>query len=103
MPLFVRSAKKLAREKNGASGFSDGSGKTFIAGQFIETYCHAGQLKRGFIWCDRDELRSQGLGAFQNVFGNNGRFALSGNLKECLYCCLIRRLNVDTDELMPVS
>ena len=29
----------------------------------------AGQLRRALFVCDRDELRAQGLGAFQNVFG----------------------------------
>jgi type I restriction enzyme R subunit len=46
-----------------------GAGKTFIAVHLLKRIADAGQLKRALFVCDRDELRSQGLGAFQNVFG----------------------------------
>ncbi|MBN1254552.1 MAG: DEAD/DEAH box helicase family protein [Deltaproteobacteria bacterium] len=46
-----------------------GSGKTFIAVHLLKKIADAGQLHRALFVCDRDELRSQGLGAFQNVFG----------------------------------
>ncbi|MCX6087833.1 MAG: DEAD/DEAH box helicase family protein, partial [Caldiserica bacterium] len=46
-----------------------GSGKTFIAVQLLRKIADAGQLHRALFLCDRDELRSQALGAFQNVFG----------------------------------
>jgi len=46
-----------------------GSGKTFIAVQLLKKIADAGQLHRALFLCDRDELRSQALGAFQNVFG----------------------------------
>lgn len=46
-----------------------GSGKTFIAVHTLKKIADAGQLRRALFLCDRDELRSQGLGAFQNVFG----------------------------------
>ncbi len=48
-----------------------GSGKTFIAVNLLKRISDAGQLRRALFVCDRDELRSQGLGAFQNVFGAN--------------------------------
>ncbi len=67
--------EKIARcEKNGEPkrallSLATGSGKTFIAVQLLKKIADAGQLKRALFVCDRDELRAQGLGAFQNVFG----------------------------------
>lgn len=46
-----------------------GSGKTFIAVHILKKIADAGNLRRTLFLCDRDELRTQGLGAFQNVFG----------------------------------
>jgi len=46
-----------------------GAGKTFIAVHLLKRIADAGQLRRALFICDRDELRSQGLGALQNVFG----------------------------------
>ena len=48
-----------------------GSGKTFIAVNLLKRIADAGQLTRALFICDRDELRNQGLAAFQNVFGAN--------------------------------
>ena len=48
-----------------------GSGKTFIAVHLMKRIADAGQLRRALFVCDRDELRNQGLGAFQNAFGAN--------------------------------
>ncbi len=62
--------EKLARgEKRALLSLATGSGKTFIAVQLLKKIADAGQLKRALFVCDRDELRSQALGAFQNVFG----------------------------------
>lgn len=46
-----------------------GAGKTFIAVNLLKRIADAGQLKRALFVCDRDELRTQGIKAFQNVFG----------------------------------
>ena len=46
-----------------------GSGKTLIAVHLLKKIAEAGQLRRALFICDRDELRTQGLNAFQNVFG----------------------------------
>ena len=48
-----------------------GSGKTFIAVQILKKIGDAGQLQRALFVCDRDELRSQALGALQYVFGTD--------------------------------
>ncbi|MFH1231776.1 MAG: DEAD/DEAH box helicase family protein [Planctomycetota bacterium] len=48
-----------------------GSGKTFIAVHILKKIADAGLLHRALFVCDRDELRAQGLGAFQNIFGSD--------------------------------
>ncbi len=72
----IRAAlEKIARsQKTGEPGrvllsLATGSGKTFIAVNLLKRIADAGQLRRALFVCDRDELRSQALGAFQNVFG----------------------------------
>jgi len=48
-----------------------GAGKTFIAVNLLKRISDAGRLTRALFVCDRDELRKQALGAFQNVFGSD--------------------------------
>jgi type I restriction enzyme R subunit len=93
--------EKVARgEKRALLALATGSGKTFIAVNLLKRIADAGQLKRALFVCDRDELRSQGLGAFQNVFGNNAASALSGNPEKNarIIVATYQTLNVDTDE-----
>jgi type I restriction enzyme R subunit len=62
--------ERIARgEKRALLSLATGAGKTFIAVHLLKRIADAGQLRRALFLCDRDELRSQGLGAFQNVFG----------------------------------
>ncbi len=62
--------EKLARgEKHALLSLATGAGKTFIAVNLLKRIADAGQLRRALFVCDRDELRSQGLAAFQAVFG----------------------------------
>jgi type I site-specific restriction endonuclease len=81
-----------------------GSGKTFIAVQLLKKIADAGQLKRAFFVCDRDELRAQGLGAFQNVFGADAAEVFkkadgANNAKNArIHVATYQTLNVDTDE-----
>lgn len=64
--------EKIAQGKKRALLFlATGSGKTFIAVHILKKIADAGQLRRALFVCDRDELRTQGLGAFQNVFGSD--------------------------------
>jgi len=67
----IRAAlEKIARgEKRVLLFLATGSGKTFIAVHLLRKIADAGQLRRALFLCDRDELRTQGLNAFQNVFG----------------------------------
>jgi type I restriction enzyme R subunit len=63
--------EKLALGKKRALlTLATGAGKTFIAVHLLKRIADAGQLRRALFICDRDELRSQGLGALQNVFGS---------------------------------
>ncbi len=72
--------EKLARgDKRVLLALATGSGKTFIAVHLLRKIADAGQLRRALFVCDRDELRSQGLGAFQNVFGADAAPVSSGN------------------------
>lgn len=70
----------IARGRKKALLFlATGSGKTFIAVNLLKKIADAGQLRRALFVCDRDELRSQGLGAFQNVFGADAAEVTSSN------------------------
>jgi type I restriction enzyme R subunit len=48
-----------------------GAGKTFIAVNLLKRIADAGLLRKALFVCDRDELRSQALGAFKNLFGSD--------------------------------
>jgi type I restriction enzyme R subunit len=64
--------EKIAKgERRALLSLATGSGKTLIAVNLLKRIADAGQLRRALFICDRDELRSQGLGAFQNVFGSD--------------------------------
>ncbi len=81
-----------------------GSGKTRIAVYLLQRIADAGQLRRALFVCDRDELRSQGLGALQNVFGadaapvhkqaDGSNYARNARIHIATY----QTLNVDTDD-----
>jgi type I restriction enzyme R subunit len=66
--------EKIARCQRGGEprrallSLATGAGKTFIAVNLLKRIADAGQLRRALFVCDRDELRAQALGAFQNVF-----------------------------------
>ncbi|MDI6641588.1 MAG: DEAD/DEAH box helicase family protein [Elusimicrobiota bacterium] len=75
--------EKIAQGKKRLLLFlATGSGKTFIAVHILKKIAGAGQLYRAFFVCDRDELRSQGLGHFQNVFGADTPPVLSSNTQK---------------------
>jgi type I restriction enzyme R subunit len=93
--------EKIARgEKRALLALATGSGKTFIAVNLLKRIADAGQLKRALFVCDRDELRNQGLSAFQNVFGNNAAAVSNGNPEKNarILIATYQTLNVDTDE-----
>jgi len=59
------------RPKRALLPLATGSGKTFIAVNLLKRLADAGHLKHALFVCDRDELRTQGLKAFQNIFGSD--------------------------------
>ncbi|NJM13276.1 MAG: DEAD/DEAH box helicase family protein [Synechococcaceae cyanobacterium SM1_2_3] len=56
-----------------------GSGKTFIAVNLLKRLADAGQMTRALFICDRDELRTQALGALYAVFGSDAAQATTAN------------------------
>ncbi len=59
-----------------------GAGKTYIAVQILKRIADAGQLHRALFVCDREELRSQALGALQNVFGADAASVSGANAQK---------------------
>lgn len=93
--------EKFARgETRALLSLATGSGKTFIAVNLLRRIADAGQLKRALFLCDREELRNQGLTAFQNAFGSDAA-AVSGSNAQKNARVLIatyQTLDVDTDD-----
>jgi type I restriction enzyme R subunit len=59
-----------------------GSGKTFIAVNLLKRIADGGQVRRALFVSDRDELRTQASGAFQNLFGSNAAIVSGGNAQK---------------------
>jgi len=85
--------------KRALLSLATGSGKTFIAVNMLKRIADAGQLRRALFVCDRDELRNQGLGAFQNVFGSDAAAATGGNPEKNarIVIATYQTLDVDSD------
>jgi type I restriction enzyme R subunit len=98
----IRAAlEKIASGKNRILLFlATGTGKTFIAVHLLKKIADAGQLRRALFICDRDELRSQGLGHFQNVFGADAAEVSGINPQKNarILIATYQTLNVSTDE-----
>jgi type I restriction enzyme R subunit len=90
--------------KRALLALATGSGKTFIAVHLLKRIADAGQLKRALFVCDRDELRSQALGALQNVFGADAAEVFrksdgTNNAKNArIHVATYQTLGVDTEE-----
>lgn len=65
----IAQCQTTGRPKRALLSLATGAGKTFIAVNLLKRISDAGQLTRALFVCDRDELRTQALKAFQNVFG----------------------------------
>ncbi len=65
----IARCERTGQPRRALLSLATGAGKTFIAVHLLKRIADAGSLRRALFVCDRDELRSQGLGAFQNVFG----------------------------------
>ncbi len=67
----VARCEQLGKPSRALLSLATGAGKTFISVNLLKRIADAGLLKRALFLCDRDELRTQGLKAFQNVFGSD--------------------------------
>ena len=77
----IRAAlEKIAQGKKRALLFlATGTEKTLVAVQLLKKIAEAGQLRRALFVCDRDELRSQSLSHFQNIFRSDAAEVTSTN------------------------
>ena len=66
----------------------------------LKRIADAGQLRRALFVCDRDELRIQGIGALQAVFGADAAPVSSGNPQKNarILIATYQTLDVDTDD-----
>ena len=98
----IRAAlEKVASGQNRALlALATGSGKTFIAVNFLKRIADAGQLRKALFICDRDELRRQALAAFQNEFGSDAAAATTDNPEKNARVIIgtYQTLGVDTNE-----
>jgi type I restriction enzyme R subunit len=80
----IRAAfEKIAQGGNRALlSLATGAGKTFIAVNMLKRIADAGQLRKALFICDRDELRTQALTAFQDKFGANAAIVEGGNAQK---------------------
>lgn len=96
--------EKAGKPKRALLSLATGSGKTFIAVHLLKKIADAGMLRRALFVCDRDELRSQGLGALQNVFGTDAAEVYkkpdgTNNARNArIHVATYQTLDVDTDE-----
>lgn len=96
--------EKTGQPRRALLSLATGAGKTFIAVQLLKRIGDAKQLRRALFVCDRDELRSQGLTAFQGVFGADAAPAFlnpdgANNAKNArIHIATYQTLDVDTDE-----
>lgn len=66
----IARCQQKGEEPRALLSLATGAGKTFIACNLLRRIADAGQLKRVLFVCDRTELRTQALGAMQQVFGS---------------------------------
>lgn len=86
--------------KRALLSLATGTGKTFIAVNLLRRIADAGQLRRALFLCDRDELRKQADGAFQNAFGADAQPVTAGDPQKNarVLIATYQTLNVDTDD-----
>lgn len=96
----IAGCEKRGELKRALLSLATGSGKTFIAVNLLKRIADAGQLRRALFVCDRDELRSQAAGAFQNVFGTDAAMVSSGKPQKNarVLIATYQTLDVDNEE-----
>lgn len=93
-------AKKEGKPKRVLLCLATGSGKTFLAVQLLRRTADADQMGRALFVCDRDELRTQALGALQNEFGNDVAAVTTRDPQKNarIIVATYQTLDVDSDE-----
>src|SRR5665647_2227480 len=96
----IARCERAGTPKRALLSLATGSGKTFIAVNLLKRVADAGQLKRALFVCDRDELRIQGTGALQAVFGADAAPVSSGNPQKNarILIATYQTLDVATDD-----
>jgi len=95
---------RTGQPKRALLSLATGAGKTFIAVHLLKRFADAGQLKRALFVCDRDELRAQGLGALQGIFGSDAAQVFrksdgKNNAKNArVHVATYQTLDVDTED-----
>ncbi len=103
---YQDAAIRAVLEKVAAGGnrallsLATGAGKTYIAVQILKKVADAGQLRRALFLVDRDELRTQALGALQNVFGSDAAEVGQGNPQKNarILVATYQTLNIATED-----
>ncbi len=96
--------KVATGEKKALLSLATGAGKTFIAVNLLRRIADAGQLRRALFVCDRDELRTQALTAFGNIFGGDVAEVFEGddgknNARNArIHIATYQTLDIDSDE-----
>lgn len=99
----IAKCESSGESKRALLALATGSGKTFIAVNLLKRISDAGQLTRALFVCDRDELRTQALKAFQNVFGSDAAEAYrksdgTNNAKNArIHIATYQTLGIDND------
>lgn len=99
--------EKIATGRPGSNrvllSLATGAGKTFIAVNLLRRIADAGQLTKALFVCDRDELRTQALTAFGNVFGADAADVFEADdgknhaRNARIHIATYQTLNVDSD------
>ncbi len=89
--------------KRALLSLATGSGKTRIAVNLLRRIADAGQMRKALFVCDREELRTQAAGAFQNIFGADAAIVTGGNAQKNarILIATYQTLDVDSDAAHP--
>jgi len=96
----IAKAETLGEPKRALLSLATGAGKTYIAVQLLRRIADAGRMGRALFVCDRDELRTQAVGALQNEFGNDAAAVSTSNPQRNarIVIATYQTLGVDTDD-----
>lgn len=97
---IIADGKADPKNRRALLSLATGSGKTRIAVMLLHRIAQAGNMGKALFVCDRDELRSQALGAFQTLFGSDAAEVSSRNAQKNarVLIATYQTLDVDTDD-----